>query len=150
MKKLIAILLSAFVLVAVSAPHVKAQTPAVTSLTSQYYLTVDTVTNTATKYLTYQTAAGVNAPLSGYKKIVTVTFKAVEISGTTGGTAQVQGSLNGTDWYNIGSAYTLTDVASQVTSFTVTDWGAIYLRVAVTGTGTMSDKIYAQFLPRTP
>jgi hypothetical protein len=112
------------------------------SLVSQYSSTVDTVTNSATKYLTAP------APISGYKKLITIQFWAVEISGTTAGTAQVQASLDGSIWYNIGSAYTLTDVASQTNGFTITDWGSLYLRVAITGSGTMSDKVYSKYLVR--
>ena len=113
-----------------------------TSLKSAAYPanTLDTVTNTATKYL-------VSGAIKG-AKTVTVSFTATEISGTTGGTATLQGSLDGSHWYTIGSAYTLTDVAAQTTSFKITDFGDLYLRVAVTGTGTMSDQIQAKFLAR--
>lgn len=120
----------------------KPATAQVTNLLSQYSLTVDTVDNTETLYLTLAST------ISGYRKVVTVQFLATEISGTTAGTAQVQGSLDGTNYYNLGSAYTLTDVASQCTSITLTDWGSLYLRVKVTGSGTMSDKIYAKVLTR--
>lgn len=113
-----------------------------TAMTSAAYPAnaVDTVTNTATKYLVSKAIKGAD--------VVTVQFYATEISGTTGGTATLQGSLDGTNWYTIGSAYTLTDVASQCTSFKVTSFGDLYLRVAVTGTGTMSDKVYAKWLAR--
>ena len=115
----------------------------VTTMYSQYSLSVDTVTS-AVKYLTP------TSTISGYRKVLTVQFLATEISGTTAGTAQVQGSLDGTNWYNLGSAYTLTDVASQCTSFSFTDWASLYIRLAVTPSGTMSDKIYAKFLTRNP
>ena len=135
MKKLLVLL--AFIGAAFATAN-KAQAQ-VTNLLSQYALTVD---NTETLYLSP------TATISGYRKVITIQFLAVEVSGTTGGTAQVQGSLDGTNFFNIGSAYTLTDVASQVTSFTVTDWGCLYLRLKVTGTGTMSTKIYAKYLGR--
>ena len=138
MKKLLVLL--AFIGAAFATAN-KAQAQ-VTNLFSQYGLTVDTVDNTETLYLSP------TATISGYRKVITIQFLAVEVSGTTGGTAQVQGSLDGTNFFNIGSAYTLTDVASQVTSFTVTDWGCLYLRLKVTGTGTMSTKIYAKYLGR--
>lgn len=102
--------------------------------------TIDTVTNSATKYL-------VSGKVS-QGATVTVAFTATEISGTTGGTATLQGSLDGAVWYTIGSAYTLTDVATQTTSFKVTSACDLYYRVAVTGTGTMSDKIAAKVLVR--
>lgn len=138
MKKLLILILVA-ALAMVIAPESKAQI----SMKSQYALTEDTVTNGATKYLT-------SSVINGYKKVVVVQFIATEISGTTGGTATLQGSLDGSNWYTIGSAYTLTDVATQSTSFSITDFGHLYLRVAVTGTGTMSDKIYAKFIARAP
>lgn len=137
MKQKILMFLIAFTM-ALVAPKADAQ---VTNMLSQYSLTVDTVT-TGSKYLTAPST------ISGYKKVVTIQFLAVEISGTTAGTAQVQGSLDGTNYYDIGSAYTLTDVASQVTSFIVSDFGSLYLRLKVTASGTMSDKIYAKFLTR--
>lgn len=101
---------------------------------------IDTVTNTATKYL-------VSGRL-GKGATVTVQFTATEISGTTAGTATLQGSLDNSNWYTIGSAYTLTDVAAQTTAFKVTTPNEVYLRVAVTGSGTMSDQIKAKYLLR--
>lgn len=116
----------------------------VKDLKSQYNLNEDTVTNAATKYLTLATSN----TLGYYYKVVTVQFWATKISGTVGGTAQLQGSLDRTNWYNVGSAVTLTDVAGQITAFKVSDSGDPYYRVAVTGTGTMAVKISAKLLAR--
>ena len=106
--------------------------------------TLDTVTNAATKYLV-SAKQGIS-----YGAIVTVAFTATEISGTTGGTATLQGSLDGTNWYTAPgtTAYTLTDVAAQTTVFKVTSSGEVYFRLAVVGTGTMSDQIKAKYTVR--
>mgnify|MGYP006873468339 CR=1 FL=1 len=110
------------------------------NLVSQYKLTVDTVTNTGTKYLELP------ASFSGrsYSKTAFITFKADKISGTVGGTAQLEVSANGTDYAPVGTAFTLTDVATQVTPLLTvsTGWYGYKARIKVTGTGTMSAKIY--------
>lgn len=114
------------------------------TLKSQYNLTEDTVVNTATKFLTL---GGATVASAGEKSsTVQVVFDAVEISGTTGGTATPQASIDGVNWYNVGTAYTLTDVASQVSAWTLTGFPHKYLRIAVAGAGTMSDKIHAKVL----
>ena len=115
-----------------------------TSMVSAAYTsnTSDTVIDAATKYLIP------SSTISGLSKIVEVQFLAVENSGTTGGTATLQGSLDNTNWYTIGTAYTLTDVASQVTHFKITDYGTKYVRIKVTGPGTMETKISAKVLVR--
>jgi hypothetical protein len=94
----------------------------------------DTVVNTATvnKQITtsgsYQ-AAGVQITLT-------------KISGTVAGTTKLQGSINGTAWEDIGSAFTHTDVASQSKLFAVTGGVPyVYLRTTSVGSGTMSAKV---------
>lgn len=119
-------------------------TTAQTSLVSQYSLTVDTVTNSGTKYLT------IPAAVKGFYKTCSVQFYASEISGTTAGTATLQYSLDNSNWYSVprDSVYTLTDVSTQSFGWQLKDWGDLYLRVKVTGSGTMADKIYAKVLYR--
>ena len=66
-------------------------------------------------------------------------------SGTLGGTATLQGSLDGVNYTTISTAatvagastYTVTDVASQSVIFLVKNQGYYYYRVSWTGTGTM-------------
>lgn len=118
------------------------------ALKSQYNLTVDTITSAA-KRLTLKKADNTVLGTVGFARVAIVQIDAIEISGTTGGTAQVQGSLDGVTWYNIGSAFTLTDVAAQTTSVKITDGDGLYISVLFTPTGTMSDKVYAKLLRRT-
>ena len=80
----------------------------------------------------------------GKLAIFVVTF--TRTSGTAGGTATLQGSIDGTDWVTVGSAYTVTNVAAATTSFKVlavdnafTSWRIIYA-----GTGTMVNKFRAK------
>jgi hypothetical protein len=66
-------------------------------------------------------------------------------SGTLGGTATLQASLDGVNYATIATAgtvagastYTVTDVATQSVIFTVKNQGYLYYRVSWTGTGTM-------------
>lgn len=130
-----------FLILAVSVASISAWSQ--TSLTSAAYPanTLDTVTNAASKQL-------VSGALYKAQDVVIVQFLAEKISGTVGGTATLQGSVDGVSWYNIGSAFTLTDVATQTTHFKVTDAGEVYFRVQVTGTGTMSVKISGKYVAR--
>lgn len=94
----------------------------------------DTVVNTATVNKQFRTTAAMSA--AGVQIVIT------KISGTVAGTTKLQGSLNGTNWEDIGSAFTHTDVASQAKLFTVT--GGVpytYLRTTSTGSGTMSASV---------
>jgi len=60
-------------------------------------------------------------------------------SGTGAGTSQLQQSLDGVNFINVGSAYTITNTASQSNIFTVAvDNVAAYYQVLVTTTGTQS------------
>ena len=138
------------------APAADAQQTAVDSFHSVYGNTVDTVTNGATKYM-------YSPQIRGFQKVISVVVHLAEISGTTAGTITLEASLSGgtsaADWYPVTSygvtdstkgtwTFTPTDVASQNFRFKVTDWSDLYLRVKYTGTGTMSDKIYAYYLAR--
>lgn len=136
-------ILSLAILGIVASESVKAQSPV--TMISQYSLTLDTVTNTATKYLTLPTAVTANKL---YQSLLIV-FTATEISGTTAGTATIEVSANGSDWASmppdscagIYASYTLTDVTSQTFAWTVTPWYGYKFRLKVTGVGTMSDQI---------
>ena len=114
-----------------------------TSFVSQYSNVLDTITNTTAKYLTLATQP------TSTNNILEIQFTATKISGTVGGTVVVQTSLDGTDWYTaVGTAsYTLTD-ATQTTVFKITDWGAKYIRILATPTGTMSAQIKAKYVAR--
>lgn len=94
----------------------------------------DTVVNTATVNKQVRTTGAYSA--ASIQIIIT------KISGTVAGTTKLQGSNNGTNWEDIGSAFTHTDVASQAKLFSVT--GGVpytYLRTTSTGSGTMSASV---------
>jgi len=99
----------------------------------------DTIANTGTVNKQFTTTAGYSA--AGVQIYIT------KISGTVAGTTKLQGSLNGTNWEDIGSAFTHTDVSSQAKLFTVT--GGVpytYLRTTSTGSGTMSAQVRVRYV----
>ena len=67
-------------------------------------------------------------------------FKATKVSGTVAGTAKLQGSMDGTNWIDVGSAYTLTNVATNVAVFEPTKLSFRYYRIYVATTGTCKIK----------
>ncbi len=115
-----------------------------TDLLSQYSKTIDTVTNTGTKYLTIPT------PYNVSYKTWEVAVSYTKISGTVGGTATVEYSIDGSNFYSLkrDSVYTATDVAGQTLGWRIVDPGAKYIRVKATGTGTMSAQIKAKVYGR--
>lgn len=143
MKKLLQLfLIFSLTFAAIVLPDNKAK--AQTSMVSSDNGTVlDTLTNAATEYLTLSTQ------ISSNFNIVEFALTVTKISGTVGGTATLQGSLDGTLWYTQPgvTAYTITD-ATQTTSFKVTDYGSRYLRIALVGTGAMSASYKGKFVAR--
>lgn len=94
----------------------------------------DTVVNTATVNKQIRTTGAYSA--------AGVRIKLTKISGTVAGTTKLQGSLDGSTWEDIGSAFTHTDVATQTKLFTVTSGVPYtYLRTTSVGSGTMSAKV---------
>lgn len=112
-------------------------------------LMTDTVTNAGTGYVQVRTV-NMLAP----KLCNSTSFQVVltEISGTTGGTVTLMGSLDGTNYKAIPtndtqtSITTLTalDVASQVFTWRLAGSPYPYYRVSWTGTGTMSATVAAR------
>lgn len=105
----------------------------------------DTITNSATGYITY--------PLTDYYEQVAIQAVATKISGTAGGTVTVQGSLDGSNFVTVKAAYitssTLT-VLNQTTTckiFVITGSPYKYYRLSYTGSGTMSVKLRGYILP---
>jgi len=106
------------------------------------------VTNTGTATVT-------STILNSYE---TATIQAVftKTSGTLGGTATLQASLDGTNYATVATAatvagaatYTVTDVASQSVIFIINGAPYKYYRVSWTGTGTMVGTIAAYILPK--
>jgi hypothetical protein len=118
---------------------VQAQSQSAQDLKSVYSLTRDTVTNTATIYLSSTRVAAT----AGSK--VTVYVAVTKISGTVGGTLTLQGSMDGTTFKALNTQETQTALAT----ITATDATNTYhwrldgnpfpfYRVSWTGTGTMS------------
>lgn len=80
-----------------------------------------------------------------------VTFQSLftKVSGTAAGTIALQGSIDGVNWSGtLGMAFTLTDVASQVASFSISPSTYQYYRVVVTPSGTQSSRIVTKVLVR--
>lgn len=118
---------------------------AVYSMTQAYGSASDTVVNTATGYV------GLTV-LNHYERVGIQTV-ITEISGTTGGTVTLQGSIDGTNYVTVSSSfsdaqtYTPTDVAVSSKLFTVTGSPYKYYRLSYTGTGTMSATIKGYLVP---
>lgn len=88
--------------------------------------------------------------VSGSYSAAAVQVVLTKISGTVAGTTKIQGSLNGTNWEDIGSAFTHTDVASQAKLFTITSGVPYtYLRVNSTGSGTMKALLTVYYVLKT-
>ena len=110
----------------------------------------DTVTNTATETL--------SAQLNGSFDVVTVQLTVTKISGTVGGTAILQASLDGTTWTTLNTAaipqnndtITLTNVSTNSCFWVIEPSKYLYYRVSVTGTGTMAARVAAKLLSRKP
>jgi hypothetical protein len=99
----------------------------------------DTLNDAGTVNKQFTVTAGYSA--AGVQIVLT------KISGTVAGTTKLQGSLDGTNWEDIGSAFTHTNVASQAKLFTVT--GGVpytYLRTTSVGSGTMSAQIRIRYV----
>ncbi|MEB3151458.1 MAG: hypothetical protein VKL60_20880 [Sphaerospermopsis sp.] len=88
----------------------------------------------------------------------TATIQAVfaKTSGTLGGTATLQASLDGTNYATVPTAatvagaatYTVTDVASQSVIFIINKAPYKFYRISWTGTGTMVGTLTAYILPK--
>lgn len=100
----------------------------------------DTITNAVTKY-----QLGI---VRGYNEIITVQPTFTKISGTAAATVKVQGSVDGVSYNDIGSSYTVTDVASQSTAFIITPSSYQFYRLSIVPTGTQSVKVTTPVLVR--
>jgi len=105
----------------------------------------DTVTNTATAYLTCKVLK--DFPVA----YTTVQVNVTKISGTVGGTISLQGSLDGTNFKALNTLETQTALAtitaadaSGVYHWRLSGSPFIYYRVSWAGTGTMSASFSAQ------
>lgn len=83
-----------------------------------------------------------------FEGIVSFTVLANEVTGTLDGDCQLQGSLDGTNWTNIGSTVAIADA----TTINVPLGGTIlyfnYYRITTTGVGTQSTTLDVTYLAR--
>lgn len=145
MKKIVLIMFAVATLLV--APHIETKAQS-RSFLSTYSFTSDTVTNTATAYLTIRG----DQKNTSYTTIQVVVTK---ISGTVGGTISLQGSVDGTSYKALNTAETQTALAtitatdaSNVYHWRLTGNPFQYYRVSWTGTGTMSASFTAQLFSR--
>jgi hypothetical protein len=111
------------------------------ALSTPTHAATDTVTNTTVLYQ-YAIAQGSN---------IHVTFQSLftKVTGTPAGTIALQGSIDGVNWSGtLGTAFTITDVTTQVASFTVVPSTYQYYRIVVTPSGTQSSRINTKVLLR--
>lgn len=119
----------------------QAQTTANVLKSTPTHVPTDTVVNTGVKNQ-YTT------PISGFADVLTFQYVITKISGTVGGSLLLQGSIDGTNYVNIGSAVTPTDVALQSGTFALTAHNYITYRLNYTGAGTMSAKLNGYWIAR--
>ena len=104
------------------------------------HATTDTITNAVTE-LQYGIINGSN---------IHATFQPTftKISGTASATVKLQGSVDGLQYSDIGSSYTVTDVATQTATFIVAPSSYQYYRLQIVPTGTQSVKVKTPVLVR--
>jgi hypothetical protein len=100
----------------------------------------DTIVNTGTASKVFTATAGYSGAI--------VQVNLTKISGTGAGTVQMQGSLDGVKYTNIGSAYTITDVSTQSAYFSISGPLPVYIKVLSTGSGTESMKQQVLYVER--
>lgn len=111
-----------------------------------YFLSTPTHANIDTAVNT--TAVTQSFTLPGYWDVVSVQSTFTKISGTVAGTASLYGSNDNVGLSLIGSAQTLTNVATQTFSWAIQPSLFRYYQLVVTPTGTMSVKFISPILYR--
>ncbi|WP_445454088.1 hypothetical protein [Flavobacterium sp. 25HG05S-40] len=102
----------------------------------------DTITDAVTKYQ-YGT-------IDGFQDVIVVQPTFTKISGTAAATVKLQGSIDGTNYVDVGSpsSYTVTNVATQSVAFTVTPSAMKFYRLSIVPSGTQSVKVVTPVLYR--
>jgi hypothetical protein len=95
----------------------------------------DTNTNATTTYVTF---AGISSNVKSFSAVVT------KISGTVAGTVILQGTVDGTNWYNI-DTLTLANQATNQRSYVPTKTSYYSYREAFTTTGTQVSSLVASY-----
>ena len=117
---------------------------AVNAQTANNYVAfvADTTTNSETEYLVIDDANPIK-----YNYAVTITVKPVNASGTASVTAMPQGSLDGTNWYDLESSAVTVNNAGTVAlkQFSYVNAYFRYYRVKLVSTGTGVTNFTGQF-----
>jgi hypothetical protein len=87
-------------------------------------------------------------PITGGYNGTSIQVVLTKLSGTGAGTVQLQNTLDGTNYVNIGSAYTITNTTTQSQIFYLTSPLAGKIKILCTGSGTESVKVAVWY--RTP
>jgi len=74
--------------------------------------------------------------------------KGTKATGTFAASAQLQGSLDGTNWVNLGSAVTLSDTVNASVPLSGNTLYYNYYKVVVTGSGTQSTAVIGSYLAK--
>lgn len=106
----------------------------VTAMKSNYNLVSDTAVNSGTAYVDLQ--------VQKVNSYITAQAVVTKISGTVGGNVFLQGSLDGTNFKNVGAdTLTNTDQTTNTKIFVLDGNPYLYYRLLLTGSGTMSATI---------
>lgn len=138
MKKLI--LITAFLgIAAISFAQTISNPVSLRSATNDRY-PLDTTVSTTPKYQAFYatsvTATSATAwNVVGFQDFITVATLITKISGTVAGTLVFEGSLDGVTYFPIGTAFTITDVASQKAKYDNIPHVWTHYRVGVTLSG---------------
>lgn len=101
----------------------------------------DSVSNAATTKYLY------TPEISGKKEVASISLKAVKVSGTVSGTATLEASNDGTDWYpyynsmDSSHSYNLTDLASQGYRWKLSQTSDLKFRVKIVVSGTQVARV---------
>lgn len=93
------------------------------------------------------TVSKIISATGGYSGVA-IQAKDTKISGTLAGTIQIMGSLDGVNYELIGSAFTVTDVATQTKTFYISAPLPPFIKVLQTGSGTMSAQLRVYYVFR--
>lgn len=127
-----------FLLVAVMALTVSTQLQAQTALTP----VTDTLTDAGTRNLTIKISGA-------YNDVLTFQLNVVKINGTTAGSAYVQGSLDGVNYFTLPGTDTLTLTnGNNFKGWVAGKSNYLFYRVHVVGSGTQSTQLKAWALFR--
>jgi hypothetical protein len=83
-----------------------------------------------------------------FEGVVNFDVKADTVSGTLAGNCQLQGSIDGTNWTNIGSTVAIADATTKNVPLGGTVLYYAFYRVVITGSGTQVTTINGNYLAK--